>query len=57
MEINLPEVLAEVQAQFDRYEQALVSNDVAVLDEQSGVLFGGGLLAFGWYRRQVRSKA
>lgn len=33
MEINLPEVLAEVQAQFDRYEQALVSNDVAVLDE------------------------
>ncbi len=33
MEINLPEVLAEVTAQFERYEQALVSNDVAVLDE------------------------
>ena len=33
MEINLPEVLAEVSAVFDRYEQALVSNDVAVLDE------------------------
>ena len=33
MEINLPEVLAEVRAQFDRYEQALVHNDVAVLDE------------------------
>jgi hypothetical protein len=33
MEINLPDVLAEVQAVFARYEQALVSNDVAVLDE------------------------
>jgi len=33
MEIDLPEVLAEVTAQFQRYEQALVSNDVAVLDE------------------------
>jgi hypothetical protein len=33
MEIDLPEVLAEVTAQFERYEQALVTNDVAVLDE------------------------
>lgn len=33
MDINLPEVLAEVTAAFQRYEQALVSNDVAVLDE------------------------
>jgi Protein of unknown function (DUF3225) len=33
MEIDLPEVLAEVTAQFGRYEQALISNDVAVLDE------------------------
>ena len=33
MEIDLPEVLAEVTAQFQRYEAALVSNDVAVLDE------------------------
>ena len=33
MEIDLPEVLAEVTAQFERYERALVSNDVAVLDE------------------------
>ena len=32
MEINLPEVLAEVQAQFARYEKALVGNDVAELD-------------------------
>src|SRR5215475_8907811 len=33
MEIDLPEVLTEVTAQFARYEKALVSNDVAVLDE------------------------
>ena len=33
MQINLPDVLAEVTAAFDRYEQALVTNDVAVLDE------------------------
>jgi hypothetical protein len=33
MEIDLPDVLAEVTAQFQRYEKALVSNDVAVLDE------------------------
>lgn len=33
MDINLPEVLAEVTAQFNRYEIALVNNDVAVLDE------------------------
>ncbi|WP_430395914.1 oxalurate catabolism protein HpxZ [Ferrovibrio sp.] len=33
MEINIPEVLAEVQTQFARYEKALTSNDVAVLDE------------------------
>src|SRR5689334_16307864 len=33
MEIDLPDVIAEVTAQFKRYETALVSNDVAVLDE------------------------
>jgi len=33
MEINLPEVLAEVTAQFARYEKALTGNDVAALDE------------------------
>ena len=31
--INDPLVLAEVNTAFDRYEQALVTNDVAVLDE------------------------
>jgi AtzH-like len=33
MEIDLPEVVAEVKAAFERYEKALVSNDVPVLDE------------------------
>jgi hypothetical protein len=33
MEVDIPEVLAEVTAQFARYEAALVSNDIAVLDE------------------------
>jgi hypothetical protein len=33
VDIDLPDVLAEVSAQFARYEKALVSNDVAVLDE------------------------
>ena len=33
MEVDLPDVLAEVTGQFARYEAALVGNDVAVLDE------------------------
>ena len=33
MDVDLPEVLMEVTEQFARYEKALVSNDVAVLDE------------------------
>jgi Protein of unknown function (DUF3225) len=33
MNINHPETLAEVTAAFARYEKALVTNDVAVLDE------------------------
>jgi hypothetical protein len=32
MEIDLPEVVAQVQAAFDRYEEALIANDVAALD-------------------------
>jgi hypothetical protein len=32
MDINLPEVVAEVTEAFNRYEAALVSNDVATLD-------------------------
>jgi hypothetical protein len=32
MEFDLPEVVAEVRTAFERYEQALVANDVAALD-------------------------
>jgi ketosteroid isomerase-like protein len=32
MEVDLPDVVAEVREAFERYEQALVSNDVAALD-------------------------
>ena len=47
MQVDLPEVLAEVTTQFERYEKALVSNDVAVLDEvfrndPSKLRYGGG---------------
>jgi hypothetical protein len=33
MELDLPDVVAEVTAQFARYEQALVTNDTKVLGE------------------------
>jgi hypothetical protein len=33
IEVNIPDVLAEVTEAFERYEVALVDNDVAVLDE------------------------
>lgn len=33
MEIDRPDVVAEVTAAFERYEQALVNNDLAVLSE------------------------
>lgn len=33
MNVDLPEVVAEVSQAFERYEKALVSNDIAVLDE------------------------
>jgi Protein of unknown function (DUF3225) len=32
MDIDLPEVVAEVRAAFDRYERALVTNDLVVLN-------------------------
>ena len=33
MDIDLPEIVAEVMAAFERYEQAVVSNDVYGYDE------------------------
>jgi len=32
IEVDLPEVVAEVKAAFQRYEKALVSNNIAALD-------------------------
>lgn len=32
MDVNIPEVVAEVRALFERYEQALIDTDVEVLD-------------------------
>jgi Protein of unknown function (DUF3225) len=53
MEVDLPDVLAEVTEQFARYEKALVSNDVAVLDELFRVdgrtlRYGGGENLYGY---------
>ena len=33
MDVNLPEIVAEVEAAFARYEAALVGNDTATLQE------------------------
>lgn len=33
LEVDLPEVLAELTAAFDRYERALIGNDIAALNE------------------------
>jgi hypothetical protein len=33
LEIDLPDIVAEVRAAFQRYEAALIGNDIATLDE------------------------
>jgi hypothetical protein len=53
MEIDLPEVIAEVTAEFERYEKALVSNDVATLDaifrkDPRTIRYGGGENLYGY---------
>jgi hypothetical protein len=53
MEIDLPEVVAEVTAAFERYEKALVSNDVAALDsifrnDPRVIRYGGGENLYGY---------
>ncbi len=53
MQVDLPDVVAEVTAQFARYEKALVSNDVAVLDElfrddPRTLRYGGGENLYGY---------
>jgi hypothetical protein len=53
MEIDLPEVVAEVRAEFERYENALVSNDVAALDatfrnDPRTIRYGGAEILYGY---------
>jgi hypothetical protein len=53
MEIDLPEVVAEVTAAFQRYEKALVTNDVATLDElfrkdSRTIRYGGAEILYGY---------
>jgi hypothetical protein len=66
MEIDMPDVVAEVQGAFDRYEQALMSNDVETLDalfrdDPRTVRFGGTENLFGYEQikafRAARSSA
>ena len=53
MEIDRPEVVAEVTAAFNTYEQALVSNDVATLDaifrdDPRTIRYGGSENLYGY---------
>ena len=53
MQVDLPDVLAEVTEQFARYEQALVTNDVAALDnlfraDSRTLRYGGGENLYGY---------
>jgi Protein of unknown function (DUF3225) len=66
MEIDRPEVVAEVTAAFERYEKALVSNDVAVLneifrDDPRSIRYGGNENLYGYAEiaafRTARSSA
>jgi hypothetical protein len=53
MDIDLPDIVAEVTAEFHRYENALVGNDVAVLDgifreDARTIRYGGGENLYGY---------
>jgi 1-carboxybiuret hydrolase subunit AtzH-like protein len=53
MQIDLPEVVAEVKVAFERYERALVSNDVAMLDalfhdDPRTIRYGGAENLYGY---------
>jgi hypothetical protein len=53
MEIDLPEVVAEVTAAFELYEKALMANDVATLDElfrkdSRTIRYGGTEILYGY---------
>jgi len=53
MDIDIPEIVAEVRRAFDEYENALVNNDVAKLDElfrddPRTIRYGGGEILYGY---------
>jgi AtzH-like len=53
MDVDLPEVVAEVRQAFDVYERALVSNDVPSLnalfrDDPRTIRYGGGEILYGY---------
>ena len=53
MEIDLPDIVAEVRVAFARYEAALTSNDVAALDglfrdDARTIRYGGGENLYGY---------
>ena len=53
MEIDLPDIVAEVRREFERYERALVTNDVALLDalfrdDPRTIRYGGGENLYGY---------
>jgi hypothetical protein len=53
MEIDLPEVVAEVTREFERYERALVTNDVPLLDalfrdDLRTIRYGGSEILYGY---------
>ncbi len=53
MDIDLPEVVAEVKAAFDRYEKALTTNDLATLngifrDDPRTIRYGIGENLYGY---------
>jgi ketosteroid isomerase-like protein len=53
MDIDLPEIVAEVRAAFERYEQALRANDVETLnatfrDDPRTIRYGGGENLYGY---------
>ena len=54
MDIDLPEVVAEVRAEFDRYEKALGDNDVATLNavfrvDPRTIRYGGTENLYGYH--------
>jgi hypothetical protein len=58
MEIDLPEVVTEVKREFERYERALTSNDVALLDalfrdDPRTIRYGGAENLYGY--AQIRA--